>query len=214
MRRLPREVAFAVIPGLPDSVESAKTLARAGFDVLCHLPMEPLDSEREDAPVSTIRGSMTDDEIRKDVLAGILSVPAAIGVNNHQGSRATCDPRVMRLTLEVIRSRDLLFVDSRTSPRSLALRTARGLGLRAAGRDVFLDDDPDPTAIERQFRQLLDHAKANGRGLGIGHVRSATIDALESSFAALPRTGARLVRIGEFVGSRRGAARPGITSER
>ena len=47
------------------------------------------------------------------------SVPGAVGVNNHMGSAATADPRLMRVVARVLARRGLFFVDSRGAARVL-----------------------------------------------------------------------------------------------
>lgn len=199
--RLPREVVFAVIPFRPESRESASWLASHGFDVMCHMPMQPLDRGREEDDSGVVRIGMDDATVARTVAADLEAVPHAVGVNNHEGSRATTDPGLMEAAMRVLRSRGLFFIDSRTGPRSVAEKTARKLGIPTAGRDVFLDDDPDPAAIESQWKSLLRLARANGRALAIGHARTSTLDTLESVLPLLEKENIRLVAIREYLGT-------------
>ena len=54
------------------------------------------------------------------VEADIAAVPLATGVNNHEGSRATADDRVMRDVAAVLAQRHLFFIDSRTIASTVA----------------------------------------------------------------------------------------------
>ena len=61
------------------------------------------------------------------VARAIDGVPGATGLNNHQGSRATSDPRVVRAVLDVVGRRGLFFLDSRTTASSVGETEARRL---------------------------------------------------------------------------------------
>ena len=200
VRRLPRQVVFAVIPHRKDSRECAGEAGAAGFDVICHLPMQPLDGRREEEDSGVIRVGMDEAAISRTVVADVESVPGAIGVNNHQGSRATENAPLMESALRVLRARGLFFVDSRTSPRSIAETVARNLGMPTTGRDLFLDEDQDPRAIERQVDALAALAKKRGKALGICHARTSTLDALETAIGRFEKQGVRLVTIREYLG--------------
>ncbi|MCM2315247.1 MAG: divergent polysaccharide deacetylase family protein, partial [Thermoanaerobaculia bacterium] len=96
-------LTFAVIPTAPRAVKAAAMLTERGFEVICHLPMEPLDYPRQSPGREAILVSLTNEEIRERTRAGLRAVPNASGVNNHMGSRATRDRRVMENVAEVLR---------------------------------------------------------------------------------------------------------------
>ena len=61
-------------------------------------------------------------------LAGMLeTVPHAVGVNNHEGSRATSDPALMDALMPALRERGLFFIDSRTAAATVAYDAAATL---------------------------------------------------------------------------------------
>jgi hypothetical protein len=113
-------ITFAVIPTAPRAEEAAAMLAERGFEIICHLPMEPLDYPRQSPGREAILVSLTNEEIRERTRAGLRAVPNASGVNNHMGSRATRDRRVMENVAEVLREEGAFFIDSRTAGNSLA----------------------------------------------------------------------------------------------
>jgi polysaccharide deacetylase 2 family uncharacterized protein YibQ len=73
------------------------------------------------------------------------------------------------------------------------------LGVRAADRDVFLDNDSAPDYIRRQFELLLDGAEKRGAAVGIGHFRRNTIAVLREVLPKLPARGIELVRVSELL---------------
>lgn len=206
--RLPATVAYAVLPGLRHSRSASEFLSEGGFTLLCHLPMEPDDPEKEQSASPVIRPGLDASALEAAIAENLDGVPGAVGANNHQGSRATRDEALMVSLLAKLGERGLFFVDSRTSGGSVAGQVARRLGIPSASRDVFLDDDPAPEAVERQFDRLLLEARVRGRALGIGHLREETIRVLEARLARLADEGVVLVRLDDYVRRGRSPARP------
>jgi len=95
------KLTFAIIPGTPNARKSAEMLRQNGFEVLCHLPMEPLGYPGLSAGNGAILTSMSSAQIREQTRKSLRSVPFARGVNNHMGSRATTDRRVMTAVMSV-----------------------------------------------------------------------------------------------------------------
>jgi polysaccharide deacetylase 2 family uncharacterized protein YibQ len=75
----------------------------------------------------------------------------------------------------------------------VGLTAARDYGVPALRRDVFLDADPAPAAIEAQWRRLLARARAHGTAIGIGHPHAATLALLERELPELAASGVALV---------------------
>lgn len=191
-------LSFSVIPNTPRATQSADYLAERGFEILCHLPMEPIDG-RTSPGKGAVLVAMSDDQVREQTVANFRAVPHARGVNNHMGSRATADRRVMEQVLAALRSESAYFVDSRTTPRSVAYEMARATGVPAAARSVFLDDDARDAAVLRQLERLADAAERDGVAVGIGHAYASTIRVLEREIPRLRERGFRFVRVSEVV---------------
>jgi polysaccharide deacetylase 2 family uncharacterized protein YibQ len=165
---------------------------------MLHLPMQ---SESDTAKTEEIELRVGMNEQRVDsALAGMLeTVPHAVGVNNHQGSRATADPALMAALMPELRRRDLFFVDSRTLASTVAYDTAERLGVRAASRKVFLDDSVNRAAILGQLELAARDAGRDGSAIAIGHPRPATIAALAEGLPRLEARGIRLVFVSDVV---------------
>jgi polysaccharide deacetylase 2 family uncharacterized protein YibQ len=95
----------------------------------------------------------------------------------------------------------LYFIDSYTTARSVGLEAARAAGVRALRRDVFLDGDPAPGALEREWRRLLALARERGAAIGIGHPRAETLEFLERELPLLDAAGVELVPLGALLGA-------------
>ncbi len=192
-------VSGAVLPGLPASSDTARTLERSGKQVLLHLPMEPQGFPGVRPGPGVVLLSQTDEEIAATLRSDLDSVPGAVGVNNHMGSAATADWRVMRAVAGVLAGRGLFFVDSRTTGATVALEAAREARVPSASRRVFLDDIQKESAIEDSLSELIAHAKKDGSAIAIGHPYEATLAVLDRELPRLSARGVRLVKISEVV---------------
>ena len=197
-------LALAVIPNAPHGEEAARLARERGWDLLVHLPMDPQSGRAEKGSL----GPKDDDAaIRAGVLAALARFPGALGINSHQGSKATADARVVRDVLGVVKEKGLFFLDSRTTPASVAGAEAAKLGVPFLARDVFLDDamtesaDPGgaPGALETAWEKGIALAKKRGQAIVIGHPRRETLAFLSEKIGLLGKEGPRLVRVSELV---------------
>ncbi len=195
---LPPTIAVAVLPNALRSAEVARGLGAQGRELLLHMPMEPLGNHGPGAGEGAIEVGLSGEEIRLRVERALGVVAGARGMNNHMGSRATADPAAMRAVMGVLRARGLYFLDSRTTPDSVAEQVAREAGIPALRRDVFLDLVSEPESIRHALEQAVARAKAQGSAVAIGHVHPLTIEILAHE---LPRLGpdVRLVRPSELL---------------
>lgn len=195
---LDRPVTVSVLPGLRFSREIALRAQEAGLDVLLHLPLEAQDEGRALGP-GGITSTMSDEEIAQVVTADLQVVPGAVGINNHMGSKGTADERVMRVVLGVVKSRGLIFVDSVTSPNSVAGRLAAELQVPTAARAVFLDNRNQPDAIRVQMRLLISTALQRKEAVAIGHATRLTPRVLSEMLAEFDRQEIALVPVSVLV---------------
>jgi hypothetical protein len=76
------------------------------------------------------------------------------------------------------------FLDSRTSPRSVAYTQARVAGLSSISRDVFLDNEDSLAAIRLQYDIWLERAREQGWAIAIGHPHAHTLEVLQQNLGA------------------------------
>ena len=197
---LPGDVAFAILPGTPHARHLATRARTAGREVLLHLPMA---AEDPDVPMDPggIGPSPDRASLEEALRRGLAAVPYAVGINNHMGSGLTRESEPMAWLMEELRRLGwLYFVDSRTTPLSVAADSARAAGVPVLSRDVFLDADPSPDAVEREFRRLVALARRDGQAVAIGHPYPDTLALLERELPRLVEThGVTLVAPGQLV---------------
>lgn len=196
-------MAIAVLPDGRLARQSAEFGKRKGWDVLLHLPME---SKNGSAEPSTIRRSHKDADIRSAVFRMVDAIPGVIGVNNHQGSVATVDRRVMSTVLAAVKERQLFFLDSRTTNESVVVEEARRLGVPVRSRDVFLDD-PDAgrdaggkvEGLAQAWEKAVKIVRERRECIVIGHPNPETLSFLSVEIPKAKKRGIRFVRISEMI---------------
>lgn len=169
-------LSYAVLPFEARTPEVVAEINRRGWEMLCHLPMEP--SSGADPGPGALTSEMSGSELAAATRAALAAVPGAVGVNNHMGSTLSANPTSMGSILGVVGDEGLFYLDSRTSAETVAYRTAVERGIPAAERQVFLDPDPSAAAIEEQFDRLLKVATERGAAIAIGHPHRSTLDVL------------------------------------
>ncbi|PIP16674.1 MAG: hypothetical protein COX46_00790 [bacterium (Candidatus Ratteibacteria) CG23_combo_of_CG06-09_8_20_14_all_48_7] len=190
-------VTISVLPNLPSSRRTADFARAAGYEVLLHLPMAP--KEKKNLEKGTIAPGMDAKAVRQQIEADLASVGPVSGVNNHMGSSATTDTMLMETVLSDLEHRNLFFVDSVTSTRTIAFETGRELGVPVVRRDVFLDNNPDREYIKGQIRQLVRTAQINGRAIGIGHPHPETFLAIKEMLPEMEAASISLVTISKML---------------
>jgi len=162
--------------------------------------MEPLGDA--DPGANALLAGLDDTQLRRRVRQALAAVPGAIGVNNHMGSRLTAEPEAMRSVMDELRQQPLVFVDSRTNPKSVAEATATAQGVPTTGRDVFIDHVPEPESIARQLALIERVARHSGSVIAIGHPYDVTLRALERWLPGVERRGFRLASVAQIIAYR------------
>ncbi len=192
-------INIAILPHLKDSRAIADETHERGWNVILHLPMEPQNIEKHNPGEGALLVSMTEAEVRSTIRSGLESVPHAIGINNHMGSRFTEDEALMKMVMDTAKEEGVFFLDSKTTARSVGEKLARKMGVKTASRNVFLDNNQDKEYIRGQIEELIRIAKKNGTAIGIGHPHSETISVLIEKEADFAKEGVGLVRLDELV---------------
>lgn len=179
--------------------KQVKEAKEKGFEVMLHVPMMP-HAKADLAPV-TLSPDMQEDEIKNDFVQMLDRYKGLgmKGINNHMGSLFTEDEKSLGYVMQILKDRNLFFLDSKTTAKSAGAKVAAEYGVPYIARDVFLDNENDYNYIMKQLRQTEKIAHMRGYAVAIGHPRSQTYLALRDWMKELPERRIRLVRLGDLV---------------
>lgn len=196
--KLPGKLTYAIIPGHDHSQLFSKKAYDAGYEIIVHMPMENIGNTYGEEEY-VLMSYFQDDEIRNRIRSAFENLPESVGLNNHQGSRGTADPRVMTLLAGVIKEKKKFFIDSRTASNSLAETTMRKYNVPTNKRNIFLDNELDEQKIKTQLLKLAEVAEDKGIAIGIGHVKPQTLSVLEKELPILEEKGFRFEFVSKLV---------------
>jgi len=148
----------------------------AGHEVLLLVPMEPVNYPANDPGPQTLLTTLSPPENRERLNWSLSRFPGYVGVLSLAGSRYTTALESLRPTLDEIRSRGLMFVDSRSSLRSSAFRIAGEIELPRALNNRFIDVQASKDEIDRRLDELVKIASTSGFAIGIGQPYPATLE--------------------------------------
>jgi polysaccharide deacetylase 2 family uncharacterized protein YibQ len=177
--RLPAKLTISVVPGHQYSQWVASNAKLAGKEGIIHMPMEPENpAHKSGEDKYMLLNNMKADEIVHRLENAYQELPEAVGMNNHMGSLFTSDPELMQVVIASLKRKGLYFIDSMTSPQSVAYEIAVRNKVPAALRTVFLDNVRDGEIIKTQLAKAVEIARRSGRAVAIGHVHPETLAAL------------------------------------
>tara|TARA_Y100001970_G_scaffold188250_1_gene228960 strand:- start:478 stop:1329 length:852 start_codon:yes stop_codon:yes gene_type:complete len=185
---LPVPITCAVLPGHSQSASIAKKAIKSGKEVIIHMPMESSVSMTGEDEFK-LKVGMTSEEIEWRLNEALKEIPEAIGINNHQGSKATTNGKVMGVVASVLKNKNKFFLDSRTSSKTVGEKTMRSVGVLTARRHIFLDNDLNIDNISKQLDKLVALSQKKGMAIGIGHVKANTLKVLEREIPILLERG-------------------------
>lgn len=166
---LPFPCTIAVLPKLPNSRETARRIRAAGKELILHQPMQALNPNINPGD-GAVKPGMDREEIKKIVASNVEEIGPIAGMNNHEGSLITSDEKAMEAVLELCREKNIYFLDSRTSSKSVVPQVAKKLNMSIWERAVFLDNKRDKAYMKKQIIEGLEIASQRGEAIMIGHV--------------------------------------------
>ncbi|MCG8511343.1 MAG: divergent polysaccharide deacetylase family protein, partial [Rhodospirillales bacterium] len=173
--------------------------ARAGgHELMLHVSMEPSSKTVDPGPNVLLIGDPPD-EIRRRLVWGLERFDGFVGINNHMGSKFTEYRAGMDVVMAELKARGLLFLDSRTTPRSVGALAARAAGVPMVQRNVFLDNVNEVAAVKARLAETERVARRTGAAIAIGHPRDATLRALAEWVPTLAERGFVLVPLSAIV---------------
>lgn len=184
-------LTLAVMPDQIHTRDAALSWRAHGLPVILHQPMESVSGIGMEPKV--ILTSMSDAAIRQMLRDSLSQLPEAIGINNHQGSKATIDERTMDIVMNELHHRGLFFFDSHTNSTTAADKAAKTYGVPYVRNDLFVDNSASVSDICAMIQEGADRAKKKGTYIIIGHCRPHTAEAFRQMVPKLKAQGIEFV---------------------
>ena len=198
LNEIPYPLTISILPNLTYSKLIAREINNKGREIILHLPLEPTPSEVMRLERNTILTNMDAKQIRDIFIEDLNSIVYARGVSNHMGSKATSDLAVMEVIFREMHKKNLYFLDSLVSKKSVCEKLARKRNVKFAKRDIFLDNESDPAYIKGQINKLRLRALRLGYAVGVGHDRMITLEVLKEAMPQLEKEGFQFVFVSDL----------------
>jgi polysaccharide deacetylase 2 family uncharacterized protein YibQ len=200
---LPAPITLSIMTYAANAPKIAAEAHRRGHEIMVHVPMEPINRDADPGP-NALLVNLEAAEIAKRLDWGLSQFSGYVGINNHMGSKFTQNAPGMRVVLEQLKARGLLFLDSRTIANSVGDSLAAELGVTHLQRDVFLDDVIDEADIMKELARSEAIARKHGIAVAIGHPHRDTVEALRRWIPEAEAKGFVLVPISAVAKKRMG----------
>jgi polysaccharide deacetylase 2 family uncharacterized protein YibQ len=201
--KFPEQITLAVIPFGPSSRRLARSAHERGFGVLIHVPMEPESLVSDRTEGFRLRRGMSREEMNALLGRMIEENSWATGVSNYMGSAFTADLESMETLVSLLKSRGMFFLDSVTTPRSVAVLAALRAGLPVTRRDVFLDAGIPPEEMRSRWEEAIATAKEKGKAVLVCHGRKDSFRTILDLVPDLEAEGILAVTVDELLAGRR-----------
>lgn len=162
---------------------------------MIHFPLEAFDYPNLKEKALKVNDSLQ--SIEKRIKRLKKNFPNMLAINNHTGSKFTCNFAAMDRFFTVLNKYEIPFIDSRTAAESKCYEVGKIHNKVVLQRDVFLDNEANITYIHNQLREAVRIAKRKGSAIAICHPRDDTFKALQSAKEILK--GVKLVYINELM---------------
>jgi polysaccharide deacetylase 2 family uncharacterized protein YibQ len=196
-------LTFSIIPYRRNSVDTAKIAMLHDKPFMVHLPMQAI-SDNDDGPF--LIGAKTNKSDISEITAKALdSLPGAIGLSNHRGSLATESKDIVEPVILELKKRNMVFVDSKTSWRTVAYDIAKNMNVSTLQNVLFLDNIQDREVIKKYFDEAIDIALKQHGAVVICHFKPETLaflTQLNNTYESLP---VKLITVPEMLKYKAGA---------
>jgi len=191
MVELDGPLTLAFLPHTPYAEKLAHKAHLRDKEVILHAPME--NSVAAPLGPGALTLELSESKFKQTLKESIAAIPHIQGINNHMGSALTQDSLAMQWVMETLQQEQLYFVDSLTSPKSVAFQQAKIHGLPSLKRHIFLDNNKSSKSLKKQWGKALRIAKQYGQAIIIGHPYKESHAFLAKQLPKLAAQGIELV---------------------
>jgi hypothetical protein len=170
---------MAFLPPTKIHKDSASIAQNLPFHMI-HFPMQA-SSAFKGEEINTLKITDSYEVIENRVKQLRLWYPNVTYTNNHTGSVFTENEEAVDKLFRALKKYNFIFVDSRTSSRSVIKKYAKKYEMPYIVRNTFIDNDRNFKSIQNQLKKAIEIAKKQGYAIAIGHPHSITLQVLKES---------------------------------
>jgi len=176
---LKHHITMSFLPPTSSHPNSAKITKNLDFYMI-HLPLQAKKDFRfQEEKTLLIEDSY--ESIEKYIQKIRQWYPEGLYINNHTGSQFTSNDKAMNNLYKALKKYNFIFVDSRTTAKSLAKKYSHKYQMPLISRNIFLDNKQDFNYIQKQLKKAIHLAKKNGSAIAIGHPYDITMKVIKNS---------------------------------
>ena len=175
---LPEDITLSfshVAPRLKNWVREAR---QKGHEILLDIPMEPIGFPKNDPGRATLLTSSNEVENLNRLEHIMKQAGGYVGLLGTLGTKFMLHSETFLPVLKSIKQRGLIYVDSRSTSRSLGPELASSIQLPKAFNNVFLDKEPSQEKIKSKLDELERIALKRRFAVGIAQPFPITIEIL------------------------------------
>lgn len=172
-------ITMAFLPPTSTHKDSAKIAQNVPFYMI-HFPLQA-SSAFKGEEINTLKITDSYETIENRVKQLRNWYPNAKYTNNHTGSVFTENDEAMDKLFKALVKYNFIFVDSKTSAKSVAQKYANKHNLPYISRNIFLDNEKSYEYIKSQLIKTVELAKKHGYAVAIGHPYDITLKVLKES---------------------------------
>ena len=191
-------LTVAIIPNTTFSSAIGKYADSVGIETIIHMPMESHEVIQKKYPLS-LNQKLNSKLVEERIRIAFNNLPNALGMNNHQGSKATENLQLMKNIARTLKKLDKFFLDSFTNPESRGFITMRRFGVPTQLRQIFLDHIEDKNKIKQNLDSLKVLSHSMDIAIGIGHVKPTTLEVLMEEIPKLESEGYKFIKLSQAV---------------
>jgi polysaccharide deacetylase 2 family uncharacterized protein YibQ len=193
-------VVLSILPYTKHDKETAELSRKHNREFFLHQPMEPKSYPDTKPGEGAILLNMPVSVIEATIRENIKRLGGGVtGVNNHMGSAFTENEEKMKEALIEIKKYTNIFVDSHTTPNTVAYDICKKIdGLKCGISKRFIDNNADPEYIKNKIYEAVNFLSSQDVII-IGHLRNNTVEVLEKVLPELEKKGVKIVSISDVV---------------
>lgn len=193
-------LTFAVFPKQKNTEVIVNLIRKQNYNILLHQPMQSYSQERFDKSITLLVDDPDEEIVRKfNENMENLGVGNVIGMNNHTGSKFTENIDKMSILMDEVKKSNIFFIDSKTTPKSVAKKVAKEKNVVYFENDVFLDNEKSEEYIMGRLDKAMRIALKRKKTLAIGHVYDKNlVSAIQKIIPICNKQRIKLIKISEI----------------